>query len=98
MVARRLLTQEQVAEAAWFVYVVRCRDRTLYTGISTDTEKRIAEHNRGRGARYTRARLPVELVYLEPAADRGSAMKREREIKRMPAATKRRLVMGRAGR
>ena len=80
------------AEAEWFVYVVRCVDRTLYTGVTTDADKRVAEHNRGCGARYTRARRPVELVYLEPAADRGAALRRESEIKRMPSAAKRQLI------
>jgi len=76
----------------WFVYVVRCADRTLYTGVATDAEKRVAVHNRGRGARYTRSRLPVKLVYVEPAADRAAALRREHEIKRMDAARKRRMV------
>jgi putative endonuclease len=79
----------------WFVYVVRCTDRTLYTGVTTDAQRRVAEHNRGRGARYTRSRGPVRLVYLEEAADRGAALRREHEIKQMPAAAKRRLIRGR---
>jgi len=74
------------------VYVVRCADHTLYTGVTTDATRRVAEHNDGRGARYTRSRGPVTLVYLERAADRGAALKREHEIKRMTAAEKRRLV------
>jgi putative endonuclease len=76
----------------WFVYMVRCSDRSLYTGVTTDAKRRVAEHNDGRGARYTRSRGPVALVYLEPAEDRGAALKREHEIKRMTAARKRRLV------
>ena len=72
----------------WFVYVVRCSDRSLYTGGTTDAKRRVAEHNDGRGARYTRSRGPVALVYLEPAEDRGAALKREHEIKRMTAAEK----------
>jgi putative endonuclease len=76
----------------WYVYVVRCADRTLYTGVTTDTGKRMADHNAGRGARYTRARRPVELVYVEEAPDRGAAQRRESEIKRMPAAAKQRLI------
>jgi len=76
----------------WFVYVVRCADRTLYTGVTTDAERRIAEHNDGRGARYTRSRAPVALVYLERAKDRGAALRREHEIKRMPAAEKKAMV------
>lgn len=76
----------------WFVYVVRCADRSLYTGVTTDAERRVAEHNDGRGARYTRSRCPVALVYVEKVDDRGSALRREHEIKRMTAEGKRRLV------
>ncbi|HEX5131290.1 MAG TPA: GIY-YIG nuclease family protein [Candidatus Krumholzibacteria bacterium] len=83
--------------APWFVYILRCADRTLYTGVTTDAEKRLSDHNSGRGARYTRARLPVCLVYLEPAEDRSAALRRESEIKRMRAADKRRLVKAGGG-
>jgi len=76
----------------WFVYVVRCADRSLYTGVTTGAERRITEHNEGRGARYTRSRGPVALVYLETVADRGAALRREHEIKRMTAAGKKALV------
>src|SRR5918993_1187276 len=55
----------------WHVYIVRCADRTLYTGVAKDLPARIAAHNGGRGAKYTRQRLPVKLVYAEPALDRG---------------------------
>jgi putative endonuclease len=83
--------------AAWFVYIVRCADRSLYTGVTTDPDKRVGEHNQGQGARYTRSRLPVELVHLETAADRSAAMRRESEIKGMRAAEKRRLISEGAG-
>jgi putative endonuclease len=76
----------------WFVYVIRCADQSFYTGVTTDAERRIDEHNDGSGARYTRARGPVELVYLERVKDRGSALRREHEIKRMTAAGKRAMV------
>ena len=76
----------------WFVYVVRCADRSLYTGVTTDADRRVAEHNDGRGARYTRSRGPVALVYLEKAEDRGAALRREHEIKCMAPEDKRRLV------
>ncbi len=79
---------------AWHVYVARCADGTLYTGIAKDAQARMARHNCGRGARYTRGRGPVELVYCERVADRSGALKREAEIKRLPAAEKRRLVGG----
>ena len=77
----------------WHVYIVRCRDGTLYTGIARDLRKRIAEHNsEGGGARYTRPRRPVELVYSEKSPSRSEALKREYEIKRMPRATKEKLL------
>ncbi|HET6463542.1 MAG TPA: GIY-YIG nuclease family protein [Candidatus Krumholzibacteria bacterium] len=76
----------------WFVYVVRCSDRSLYTGITTDVKRRVEEHNDGRGARYTRSRCPVKLVYREKVADRGAALRREYEIKRMTAEEKLKLV------
>ena len=79
--------------ADWFVYMVRCADDSLYTGVARDPEKRLAEHNDGpAGARYTRARRPVELVYVEAAADRSAACKREWAIKRLSRARKLRLV------
>jgi putative endonuclease len=77
---------------AWFVYVVRCADRSLYTGVTTDATRRIEEHNDGRGARYTRSRGPVALVYLEEAQDRGAALKREHEIKCMNVSGKKALI------
>ena len=72
----------------WFVYIVRCADGTLYTGITTDLERRIEQHNRGEGARYTASRRPVELAYREGAADRASASSRESAIKRLGRAQK----------
>jgi putative endonuclease len=79
-------------EGGWFVYMVACADGTLYAGVTKDAEARVAKHNEGLGARYTRTRRPVELVYLEPAADRGAALKREHQIKGMSAEEKRRLL------
>lgn len=77
----------------WHVYIVRCRDGTYYTGIAKNLSSRISEHNSVRGgARYTRSRRPVLLVYMEPAASRSAAAKREYQIKRMPLAGKRALV------
>lgn len=68
----------------WFVYLVRCRDGSLYAGITTDLERRINEHNRGsRAASYTRSRRPVELVYYERMNTRSEAARREAEIKKM---------------
>lgn len=78
----------------WHVYVARCGDGTLYTGITTDPARREAAHNAGRGAGYTRARRPVRLVHLEPAADRSAALRRELAIKRLPRRLKEQLVNG----
>lgn len=80
----------------WYVYLLRCADGSLYAGITTDIHRRLAEHNaiRGPGARYTRARQPVELAYLEPAADRSAATRRERELKRLGRVAKQALVAG----
>ena len=75
--------------AAWWVYVLRCADGSLYTGITTDVSRRLAEHNGGRvGARYTRSRRPVQLVYAEAACDRAEALRREAAIKRLDRARK----------
>ena len=71
-----------------FVYIVRCADNTLYTGWTTDVERRVRTHNAGRGAQYTRRRMPVELVYLEPQPSRADAMRREAAIKRWPRKRK----------
>jgi putative endonuclease len=73
---------------AWFVYIVRCRDGSLYTGISNDVAARVAVHNRGRGARYTRGRGPVTLVYVERRRSRSTALRREAAIKALPRAEK----------
>ena len=78
----------------WTVYVARCRDGTLYTGITTDPERRLAEHNSGTGGAYTRSRLPMVMIYGEPAADRSSAQRRERAIKRLTRAQKEMLITG----
>lgn len=80
----------------WFVYVVRCRDGSLYTGISTDVAARVARHNAGLGARYTRARRPVELIYTERKRSRSTALQREAAIKALPRRHKDELVAGRA--
>lgn len=77
-----------------FCYIVECADGTYYTGWAIDPEKRLAVHNKGRGAKYTRMRLPVKLVYVEEQADRTSAMKRERAIKKMKREGKMRLIGG----
>ena len=75
-----------------YCYIVECVDGTYYTGWAVDPEKRLAVHNKGRGARYTRMRLPVRLVYVEEQPDRTTAMKRERAIKRMTREGKSKLI------
>jgi predicted GIY-YIG superfamily endonuclease len=80
----------------WFVYLVRCRDGSLYTGISNDVEARVAVHNRGRGARYTRSRRPVTLVYLERRRSRATAQSREARIKALTRAAKLALIGARS--
>lgn len=76
----------------WFVYVVRCGDGSLYTGIATDVEARVSVHNEGRGARYTRSRRPVTLVYVERRRNRSSALRRELAIKGLPRVEKLALI------
>lgn len=66
-----------------YIYIVRCSDDTLYTGWTTNIERRIKCHNSGKGAKYTRCRLPVELVYFETFEDKSTALKREYEIKQL---------------
>ncbi|HEX9801628.1 MAG TPA: GIY-YIG nuclease family protein [Gammaproteobacteria bacterium] len=78
---------------SWFVYIVRCADNTLYTGVARDVEKRLQQHNHGNaGAKYTRSRRPVELVYRECAANRSVAQQREYRIRRLSTAQKRQLI------
>ena len=68
----------------WYVYILLCSDQTLYTGITDNLEKRIASHNAGRGAKYTRGRGPVFLRYAETCESHSHALKRELEIKKLP--------------
>lgn len=75
-----------------YVYVLECADGTYYTGYTTDPDRRVAEHDAGEGAKYTRGRTPVELVHLEAYDDRSTAMGREHEIKTLSRRKKERLV------
>lgn len=77
--------------------MLRCRDGTLYTGATNDLERRVATHGRGKGAAYTRARLPVTLVWSEPAEDRSAALRREAALKRLSRGEKLRLIAPRRG-
>ncbi|MBR3295671.1 MAG: GIY-YIG nuclease family protein [Clostridia bacterium] len=76
----------------WYVYIVRCSDDTLYTGITNDIDKRIEKHNSGKGAKYTKYRAPVVLVYSEMCKDRAEASRREYRIKQMDRAHKEQLL------
>jgi len=78
----------------WFVYVLRCNDDSLYTGVTTDVARRLNEHNHDKklGAHYTRARRPVTLVYTEPCTDRSQALKREVGIKKLKRTQKEALI------
>jgi putative endonuclease len=77
----------------WYVYIVRCSDGTLYAGITNNLEKRIEKHNSEKGgAKYTRSRQPVKLVYVEQVENRSSAAKREYAIKKLPTAKKAELI------
>ena len=82
--------------SGWWVYMVRCRDDSLYTGIATDVERRVAEHNGcdRLAARYTRSRRPVELVYQEACSSRAAAAQREYGIKQLSRRDKERLITG----
>ncbi len=75
-----------------YVYVLRCADDTLYTGYTTDVDRRVAEHDAGEGAKYTRGRTPVELVHTEAFETRSAALSREHEVKALSRAEKERLV------
>lgn len=81
-------------EKPWYLYILRCADGTLYTGITVDVQKRLAAHRAGKGAKYTRGRCPLELVYQEKCADHSAALRRELEIKAMTRAEKDKLLEG----
>jgi putative endonuclease len=80
-----------------YVYVIECADGTLYTGYTTDVERRVEEHNAGEGAKYTRGRTPVTVVHTEEFSERGEAMSREAAIKDMSREEKETLVDGNDG-
>ena len=93
---RKLANRPEAASlqgmARWHVYFLKCADGTLYAGATTDLERRLAAHQRGRGAAYTRSRRPVELIYSEPVRGRSAALRREAALKRLPRAEKLALV------
>jgi len=81
---------------AAFVYLLRCQDGSLYCGWTSDLDRRLAAHRAGRGSRYTASRLPVDLAFARPMADRSAALREEARIKRLTRAQKLALVAGRA--
>jgi len=81
-----------LAARGWRVYLLRCGDGSLYAGATNDLPARLARHAAGKGSRYTRSRLPVRLVYQEPAAGRGAALRREAALKRLPRSQKLALI------
>lgn len=76
----------------WYVYILRCGDGSLYTGMTDNVERRLAAHRAGKGAKYTRGRGPLELVYRERVPDRAAALRREAQIKRLSRAEKLALI------
>ena len=76
----------------WYVYMLRCGDGTLYTGVTDNVERRLAAHRSGRGAKYTRGRGPLELVYQEQVPDKSAALRREYQIKRLTRQEKEQLI------
>lgn len=75
-------------ESKWYVYILRCADQTLYTGITNRLQQRLHAHNAGKGAKYTKGRRPVHLLYWETCKDKSAALKREAAIKKMKRAEK----------
>ena len=81
-----------MADKKWFVYILRCSDGTLYTGMTDDVPRRVEVHNSGKGAKYTRGRTPVEAVYREECGSYSAALKREAAIKKLNRQTKMELI------
>lgn len=79
-------------ESKWYLYLLRCRDGSLYCGITTDVQKRLEQHRSGKGAKYTRGRAPLELVYTEECANHSTALKRELAVKALPREEKLKLI------
>ena len=79
-------------EKKWYLYVLRCGDGTLYTGITTDVQARFAQHQGGKGAKYTRGRGPLEVVYTEECEDHSAALKRELAVKALSREEKEKML------
>ena len=84
-------------QAYWYFYIVRCCDHSLYSGITTDLGRRLAEHNAGTASKYTRAKRPVHLVHWERLRSKSAALRREAAVKKFSKADKERLVLGERG-
>lgn len=84
---------QKVDRIMYYVYILRCSDGSLYTGISNDPERRLEQHNAGKASKCTRVRRPVEMVFLEEAEDKAAALKREAAIKRLSRAEKDELIV-----
>ncbi len=80
-------------ENKWYLYILRCGDGSLYTGITTDIPRRLAAHRAGRGAKYTRGRGPLELVYREECGGHSQALRRELAVKALPREEKQRMIL-----
>jgi putative endonuclease len=76
----------------WYVYIVRCRDGSLYTGIATDVERRITDHQANKGSKYLRGRGPLKLVFKKQIGEKGRALRVERQVKRLPRYKKEALI------
>lgn len=83
-------------EKPWYLYILRCGDGSLYTGIAVDVEKRFAAHQTGKGAKYTRGRGPLQIVYRERCEDHSQALKRELAVKALPREEKEKLIQNEA--
>lgn len=81
-----------MSEQIWYLYILRCGDGTLYTGIALDVQKRFAAHASGKGAKYTKGRGPLQLVYQEQCGAHGDALRRELEVKALPRQRKEELI------
>lgn len=81
------------SESEWFIYMIRCRGGQLYTGISTDVERRFSEHQAGKGAKFLRGKGPLNLVFSAPAGDRSTALKLELKVKQMVKHEKEALIL-----
>ena len=81
-------------EVKWYLYILRCGDGTLYTGITTDVPKRLEQHRTGKGAKYTRGRSPLDLVYQEECGSHSEALKRELAVKKLTREQKEVLIRG----